>query len=216
VLIGVHVATATREWSLGMASLTDGLLFTRDLRFRVSVGGQLLEPVVNGETWRLWTSVLLHADAIHLVVNAIALLALGRMLEPWLGARRLLAWFSFGGFSGSVASYLGEVPQSDGASGGAFALLGAAAVFGWLDRARLEPDDRRLLGPVMWGFLALNLVLSVALPFIDALAHFGGLAAGVLLALAIRRQRHWSIAGIEVCWLLSFAIVCAIGWGMNW
>jgi len=214
-LVGVHLITALHQWSVGYEGLLGAVFLDRSARFRVAVGGQLDLLVADGQWWRLFTSVLLHGDALHLAVNAVALVVLGRLLEPLIGGVRWLAWFTVGGVVGSLLSQLVGVAQSDGASAGAFALLGAIVVLGRRLRDRLDPDERRLLGPVLVAFLGLNLVLSFALPFVDGVGHLGGLAAGALLGLLApagpsSAWRRW-VAGL---WVGGFIGVCVIGWAL--
>jgi len=214
-MVAVHLVSALVWWSMGREDLWRALLLGREVGFRVVAGGQYRPLVVDGEVWRLYTSVFLHADGLHLLVNAVALLALGRILEPWLGARRFAAWFLAGGFAGSVTSQLAQVSQSDGASGGAFALLGVAVVLGWREREALPPEDRRLLGPILQGFLLLNLVLSFALPFVDAAGHVGGLVLGLVFGLAAPAGDEMpsrTIRIVEIAWIVVYAGICAAGW----
>jgi membrane associated rhomboid family serine protease len=216
LIVVVHAVTGLWQWWIGRSGLLAALLLDRDVRFRVAVGGRMDLAVDQGEVWRLFTSPLLHGDALHLAVNAIALLVLGHLLEGRVGNWRWLGWFLACALAGTTASQLGRVPWSDGASGGAFGLLGATAVIGLRLRSRLSPDDRRLLGPVLWVFLALNLVLTAVLPFIDAAGHLGGLALGLVLGLVAVRPdgspvaawRRWAWA----LFALAFAGVATWGW----
>ncbi len=217
-LVAVHAGTGLVAWAAGRAPLLDGLVLSRSASLRVWVGGQAYERVAGGEAWRLLTSVFLHADALHLGLNAVALLALGRVVEPWLGARRLWLTFLLGGLGGSLASQAVGVGRSDGASGGAFALLGLALCLGWRLRDRLAPDERWLLGPALGGLLALNLVLSFALPFVDAAGHLGGLlcALPVGVGVSLVATPPWSGRGV-IAALERAAIVgiAALGvWGL--
>ncbi len=212
LLVAVHVGSAVHQMVTHDVSWSRALLFGRDVRFRVAVGGQYRVLVESGQAWRLVTSTLLHADALHLAVNAVAIASLGRLLEPWVGALRWASWFAIGAVGGSVASQLAGVTQSDGASGGAFALLGAALVLGARLRGELEPSDARLMGPVLWGFTALNAVLSVVLPFIDAVGHLGGLAVGLLLGAGHAwGRRTWAGHALDASVLLTAAAACAYG-----
>jgi len=182
LLVVVHVGTGVL-WALQHdASVVDALLFDRSARFRMDVGGQHRVPLFQGQYWRLLTSVFLHGDALHLGINAGSLYALGRLLEPTLGTLRWLGWFVVGGTIASFVCWQVGVVRSDGASGGAFALLAAGVWLGWRHAHRWAPEDRRLMGPVLGAFLVANLVLSWVIPGIDAVAHMAGGIVGVGLA----------------------------------
>lgn len=209
-LVVVHLGSGLAAmWRRPALSLLDAWLWSRPPGIRIVVGGQHAPLIEDGALWRLATSVMLHVDALHLSLNAIALATLGRLLEPWIGGIRLWAWFALGGVGGSVASQLVGIRQSDGASGGAFALLGAAIVLGWRWRERLDPPDRRLMGPVLWAFLVLNLIASLLVPAVDAAGHTGGLLVGLLVAwlppTTIARYAELAVIG-------AFVGACAFGW----
>jgi membrane associated rhomboid family serine protease len=182
LLVVVHVGTAIYLAGHGEGDGWQTLLLSRSPRGRGIVGGQVLS-LLGREPWRLVSSVWLHADGLHLLVNAGSLWGMGRLLEPWVGPVRLVGWFAAGGLGGSLLSALLGLPRSDGASGAVFALLGAAVVLGLRHRAGLSPEDRTLYGPVLGGLLVANLVLSFLLPFVDASSHIGGLAAGMVAGL---------------------------------
>jgi membrane associated rhomboid family serine protease len=188
-----------------------GLLTGRTSHERIAAGGQYLPMIERGAVWRLWTSIFVHVDLVHLLSNAVALWVLGRVLEPMIGGWRLSAWIFAGGVAGSIAAHLAGHLQSDGASGGAFALLGAAVVLGWRFRKELPTDDARTLGPVLGVFLVVNLVLSAVLPFVDLIGHLGGLAAGVVLAFAPGIRRGRVLRALDVGWVLGSIAICAYG-----
>ncbi len=152
---------------------------------------------------------------IHLSLNAIALVSLGRLIEPWVGSIRWLSWFILGGLSGSLASHFAGVVQSDGASGGAFALLGAAAVIGLRVRDRLDPREATLMGPVIWGFLVLNLVLPMFLPFIDSVGHVGGLVMGLCLGAFVGIRDAPGLRFFDAVLVVAFVIACLFGWHLS-
>jgi rhomboid protease GluP len=211
-LVVVHVVSALWISGAGEEALGRALWAPRSPDARTWVGGQVMGRLREGEWWRLFTSVLLHVDALHLFVNAASLWGLGRMLEPWLGPLRLLAWFAGGGVAGSVASWSMGLARSDGASGGAFALLGALLVVGWRERSRLAPDDRRLYGPILWAMTLVNLVVSFLLPFIDATSHLGGLAYGVAVGSLPRGPVERALQAVA---LGVFLGVVAFGWARS-
>jgi membrane associated rhomboid family serine protease len=212
-VILVHVATAVWQWHEGYEGIWGALLLPRSARFRVAAGGQFAPLVQDGEVWRLCTSALLHGDALHLLVNAVALGTLGRLLEPWVGGLRFLSWFALGGLAGAALCQAAGIVQSDGSSGGAFALLTAAAVLATRYRRQLAQEDRRL-GLLLWMFLGGNLVLTFVLPFIAAPGHVGGLLVGGILGLFWRDGPRKVADGAHAAWLLLFVATCGIGWGL--
>lgn len=209
--MAVHVASGLVGRASGL-SWAAALLWPRNVHFRILVGGQYVSRVPD-EPWRLCTSVLLHVDGLHLALNVLSVLVLGNLLELRIGSARWAAWFAIGGVAGSVVSQLAGVRASDGASGGAYALLGAAVVLGLRWRSTLSPDDRTVFGPVLWGLLAVNLLLTALVPVINAAAHIGGLVAGGLLALACDRGASdaW-LRRAEALALGLFLGTCAYGW----
>jgi membrane associated rhomboid family serine protease len=210
LLVVVHVITAAVVVRPGLP-LWQALLLSRSVRHRIAVGGQW-GPLVLEEPWRLCTTVLLHVDALHLTLNVLALLGLGQLLEPRIGGVRMASWAALGGFAGALASHLVGIRQSDGASGAAFALLGAALVVGYKHRPTLSADDRFLWGPGLGAFLGLNLVLSVIVPSINAVAHVGGLLAGFVLAALPERPL---VDMLEALALGVFLGACAYGWTLG-
>lgn len=207
-LIVAHAASAFVYAQTARATRVEALFLARSVRFRVTAGGQYGPLVADGEWWRLVRSVGLHADALHLAVNTIAIVVLGRLLEPWVGPVRLLWWFGLAGVGGSITSQLAGLTQSDGASGGAFGLLGAAIVIGVRYRDRLDAEDRTIVTRWLPGFLVANVIVSLILPFVDAVGHLGGLGVGVALGLFAKPARpRAAITALEV---IGIAILLAI------
>jgi membrane associated rhomboid family serine protease len=182
-ILAMHVVSARFLVEVGRATWVEALFLGRGAYERALVGGRLARAVARGDLWRFWTSALLHGDLFHLLSNALGLWLLGRIYEPIAGARRLLAVFVAGAVFGGLASHLWGNHRSDGASGGAFAWLGALVVIGLRRDATLEEDVVWLLGRPLQAILAVNLVLSAVLPFVDGAAHVGGLAVGLAAGL---------------------------------
>lgn len=210
-MVAAHGLTAAGAAGGDARALLAALILDRSSELRAAVGGQYA-PLVADEPWRLVRSVWLHADALHLGVNAIALLVLGRLLEPWVGSARFLWWFALSGVVGSIASHAVGLLQSDGASGGAFGLLGAVTVLAWRNRERLDPEDRSVATRWLPAFVVGNLVLSAVLPFVDAVGHVGGLACGLLLGAFARPEPPGRArAALEALGFAGLAGVAALG-----
>ncbi|MCA9489822.1 MAG: rhomboid family intramembrane serine protease [Myxococcales bacterium] len=203
----VHLATGLL--AIGPdASWLDTLVFPRSASVRIWVGGQL-DTLIASDPWRLCTSVLLHTDLLHLFLNTTALLALGAILEPLLGRLRWASVFVLGGLGGSLVPWLVGVRQSDGASGAAFALLGAGMSWGWRHRSTLDVEDRRMLGPVFLTFTVANLAVGLVIPTIDGTAHLGGLATGLIVGLWPTTR---AVSSIEALTVGLFIGACVFGW----
>ena len=56
--------------------------------------------------YRLFTSMFLHLDFLHIAFNMITLLIVGPAVEVMLGKTRFLALYLLAGLGGNVASYL--------------------------------------------------------------------------------------------------------------
>lgn len=134
--------------------------------------------VAGGDWWQLITSGFLHITPIHIVFNMVALWVIGKDLERILGRARFTAVYLVSLFGGGVSVLLFADPGTGvaGASGAVFGLMGGVLVA--VLRLKLNP------GSVI-AMIAINLILSVAIPGISLLGHVGGLVVGGLVTAAI-------------------------------
>ncbi len=141
--------------------------------------GLVKSAYFGGERWRLFTAPMLHGGFVHFVMNALALLYLGKRLEVFARWPHLPVVFLFSALVGGEASARFTHATSVGASGGLMGWLGFLLVFETL-HSRLVPRSakRRLIGGVMLtAFIGI-----IGYRFIDNAAHFGGLVAGMIYA----------------------------------
>jgi len=154
----------------------------------VAFGGIMPNLVLqSGEWYRLLAAPFLHADIIHLVMNAIGLLLAGRALEPLIGR----AWFAVvyvaGALAGSLLSLILNPPLivAVGASGAIMGLFAAMLTIS----AHFPPGAIRtgLQMNAIYVLLPSLLPLSGALKGekVDYAAHFGGALGGVIVGLII-------------------------------
>ncbi|MDP6802537.1 MAG: rhomboid family intramembrane serine protease [Gemmatimonadota bacterium] len=185
-----------------------GVLLKVDRAVLLHFGANHGALVRAGEVWRLATSCLLHANAVHLVANGFALFVLGRNLEAFYGAWSLLFLFLISGIAGSAASAFLSETTSVGASGGIFGLLGASLVFSYLHRDLLPKRVIRIMGTALVPWVVFNVVVGMFFPVIDANAHIGGLLAGAAVAFylpvpaveeALGRRRDGPGRALGVC-----------------
>ena len=132
-----------------------------------------------GDYLRLLTAPMLHGGIIHFVMNALALLYLGKRVEVFARWPHVAMVFLFSALVGGEASAYFTDKTSVGASGGLMGWLGFLLVFETL-HSKLVPRSsrRRLIG----GVLMTGLIGLVGYKFIDNAAHFGGLLAGIAYA----------------------------------
>lgn len=132
--------------------------------------------------WRLLTAPFLHGHWLHWLMNASALVYLGKRVESFARWPHLALVLMISAWIGGEASARFMDKPSVGISGGLMGLLGFLLVFESMHR-RLVPESarRRLLaGIVMTGVLG-----YVFRHFIDNACHAGGLIAGMMYAVVV-------------------------------
>jgi membrane associated rhomboid family serine protease len=143
-----------------------------------------------GEWWRPLTALALHANWLHLTMNALALWMFGSAVERTLGRWRFVVIFLMAGTAANALSArFGHYDVSVGASGGIFGLIAAFAVCVYRLRAPLHMAVRRRLLLLLGLMLAVDLTIGGLEPQVDDLAHAAGFAAGLVLALALSKPR---------------------------
>lgn len=166
---------------VGVFALELALGATRDITVLVNMGALVPAAVESGQTWRLVTSIFLHANLFHLLVNAWSLYLFGSLAEGSFGTARFGGVFLVTGFVASATSFAFGGQVSVGASGAIFGLLGAWASHNWLRRSLSMARGNLQLAAMI---VAVNLFFGFSMPGIDNAAHLGGLAAGLLAGFA--------------------------------
>lgn len=137
----------------------------------------------------------LHAGLLHLGMNMLSLVAVGRELNRLIGPGRMALVYAVTQVAAALlfAAMTPDGGPMIGASGAIFglagALIGYAAVTGW----RL----RRPMGQLWRGvalMVVLNVALTVLMPSIAWEAHLGGTLAGLVMGawMALGRDRRRS------------------------
>lgn len=164
--------------SSGIGSLF-GLLGTWD---GVSEAGLEKKLYFNGDWWRLFTAPFLHGNLVHFLMNASALLYLGKRLEVFARWPHLPLVFLFAAVAGGEASARFVSTPSVGASGGLMGWLGFLLVFETLHKQLVPSRARKRL---VAGLALTALIGIVGYHYIDNAAHAGGLLAGMLYAVIV-------------------------------
>ncbi|HEX3785236.1 MAG TPA: rhomboid family intramembrane serine protease [Pseudonocardiaceae bacterium] len=161
--------------------------------------------VASGDWWQLVTAGFLHNSPIHILFNMIALWVIGKDLERILGRIRFTAVYLVSLLGGGVSVLLFANPFGPvaGASGAVFGLMGGLLVV--VLKLKLNP------GSVI-AMIAINLILSVAIPNISLLGHLGGLVVGALITAAViyapkTNRLAWQVGAVVVAVVVLVSMV---------
>lgn len=154
-----------------------------DINTLIKLGANASYFTKNGEFYRLFTCIFLHAGFAHILCNMYSLYVIGPQVESFFGKLKYLFIFIFSGISGSILSLAFAIDNlvSVGASGAIFGLLGAICYFGYHYRVYLGNVLKSQIIPV----IVLNLFIGFCVAGIDNFAHIGGLIGGVFAAMAV-------------------------------
>jgi len=179
----LHYATCmASEGSLHVeVAVTGNFALSTLLRF-----GVLYSRLWVAEPWRLLSAVYMHLGLLHIGMNMLALVTLGRRWEERIGTARFLILYVLSGIAGFVASqwWYYDSPPTAGASGAIFGCIGA--LVGELFAKRDPTWSRQLVNYVVYA-LILNFVLQGA---INTAAHLGGFSAGLVLGALFEKERR--------------------------
>ena len=166
--------------------------YSQDVMHMLDLGAAYTPLITEGgEVYRLFTSMFLHFGIAHLLNNMLVLFVLGSRLERAAGKIRFLVIYLLGGVAGNVISLLLELDRGDyyvsaGASGAAFAVMGAMIYIVVRNRGWLEDLSWRQI-VVMALF---SLYFGFASSGVDNAAHVGGLISGGILAVILYHPRR--------------------------
>jgi len=145
----------------------------------------------NGEWWRMFTAMFLHANLTHILFNGYALFVLGQDMERLYGPARYLLIYTLAGLYGSWLSFAvrGADQLSVGASGAIFGIMGMSLGFFLFYRNKLGQFGRDRFNSNL-QVVGINLVIGFAIVRIDNAAHIGGLIAGFVLGYLLTPRHH--------------------------
>jgi rhomboid protease GluP len=176
--------------NLGVYAFTSvaggSLLFTsQDL---IETLGQDNSRVMNGWYWQFFTSMFVHVDLLHLLGNMLFLLIFGIRAEDLFSKKEFFFIYFASGLSGNLLTLLmPPLTLSAGASGAIFGMFSASAIY--LGKTL----GQSIMGALMYSFFLL--ILSAGRN-VNLLAHFGGLAAGLVIGYTLAKNRKlakWSL-----------------------
>ncbi|MEZ5125557.1 MAG: rhomboid family intramembrane serine protease [Thermoleophilia bacterium] len=172
ILIIINVAVFLLEVLLGAMTFTGNASSTLN-----SMGALVPSVVAEGQYWRLFTAMFLHAGIFHLGFNMWALYIGGSFLEMLAGRTKFLLIYFISGLAGNVAVYLLSAPSAAtiGASTAIFGVFGALFLYSVHFHETAAGRALRSMGSV----IAINLLITFLIPGISWQGHVGGLIGGM-------------------------------------
>ncbi len=147
----------------------------------IALVGQANSLVIRGWYWQLFTSMFIHVNLVHLLGNMLFLFIYGVRGEELFNKKEFLFIFFSSGLAGNILSLLGGPNMvSAGASGALFGLFGACVTYA---HSSLKESIFIVL---IYSFYMFILTMGAN---VNLFAHFGGLAAGLLIGYAISKMR---------------------------
>lgn len=195
-LLGLSQPSASRASTLALVSMIVGFV----LQIFVSGTGVLMGKMAplellelgaytrlipfDVQPWRALSYTWVHGGVMHLGFNAFALWQIGPAVEHWVGSARFLLTWVLAGVAGVVGPPLLGFESASfvvGASGSIFGLIGLALMLGH----QAGTPQGRLLRDAMVKWVIYATVFGFLLGGVAHSAHFGGLAAGLAVALLL-------------------------------
>lgn len=183
-----------------------------DIEHLIRVGAKYNPYIIDGEWWRIISSMFLHIGIFHLLMNMLALYYLGHAVEGIFGTGRFFIIYMLAGISGGLASFAFTINVSAGASGAIFGLFGALLFFGLIHKRLFF----QTMGTNLLVIIGINLVFGFTVPQIDNSAHLGGLIGGFIAAAFLHLPKHRHLLKQTVALIIySVAALGLIAFGIN-
>lgn len=165
---------------------------TEDGEFMLGHGAMYVPYVlIDGQYYRLFTSLFLHFGITHLTNNMVMLALLGWNLETEVGSVKYLIIYLASGLGGNLLSSLidiriGEYAVSGGASGAIFGIIGALLYIAIRNHGQVG----NVTGRGILFMIALSLYFGFTSSGVDNFAHIGGMVTGFLVSILLYRKRN--------------------------
>lgn len=191
-----------------------------DFEYLLGWGGRYLPCIKEGDSYRWFTSILLHQSFVHLLSNALIFVFLGSYLEYKYGSFRIAVVSILAGLGGNLLSAVAEDQCSIvvGGSGVVFGFMGFGMVDLMLNQEAMLHAALRLV--ILILFL-IFIIMTLALEeYSSHISHAGGFLCGffpaLLFAPALKYERAeamvvWAAAGFLVLFFSLLPIVIYTG-----
>ncbi|MBP1971454.1 membrane associated rhomboid family serine protease [Virgibacillus natechei] len=138
--------------------------------------------IEDGQYWRLFTPIFLHAGLMHVLFNSFALVLFGPALEQMLGKFKFIVAYIGAGVAGNLGTYIlgaSEIWNLHlGASGAVYGLFGMYVFMIAFRQHLIDPGSRQI---VMVIFIV-GLIMTFVRPNINIYAHIFGFIGGFAIA----------------------------------
>ena len=179
-----------------------GFVMMGDAEARHQTGGLTAADLLHGDWWRLLTTIFVHRDIFHLLINLSTFMSFGPRAEQLWGRWRFLAIYLCAGL-GSVCVILWNDPIAAndaskapmGASGSLCGILLAAAVWYVMNRAQLPRQVvraglRQVLMAFIWWMVWMALIGWLRGMKFWWLGHIAGAGIGLIVAVFMNLHRY--------------------------
>lgn len=152
-------------------------------------GANAMPLSLNDETYRLFTSLVLHIGLLHLMFNMYALYYFGQVAERIIGSFNLLILFILSGIGGNLLSNFddlqtvingGKIGINAGASGG---IMGIGASLLLIALTKTKINNIELHFKSLFIVMAINLGYGFLVSGINNAGHIGGAITGIVLGI---------------------------------
>ena len=190
MLGGIEIAIQLGDF--GLPGISRRWAYTYGAFWPSLISGDL-RPAFDLQPWTMYlTHAFLHGGALHVVMNGVILLSIGKLVVQIAGQGRMLLLFVLGAIAGGAGFAAlgpdGNIPMV-GASSAGFAFIAAWKRWGWM-ALRATGRSVRPVAQFMLALAALNALLHFALGGTLAWeAHLGGALLGWFIAPLLIRRR---------------------------
>ncbi|GAA0452545.1 rhomboid family intramembrane serine protease [Alkalibacillus silvisoli] len=134
--------------------------------------------LVHDQYWRLFSSIFVHIQPMHLLFNTFSLILFGPALEAMLGRFKfILAYLGAGVIANIATLYLADLATSNvGASGAIFGLFGIYLYLLFMRPELIDANSRQIIVVIV----IVGLVLTFR-PGINIYGHIFGLIGGLAI-----------------------------------
>jgi len=193
--------------------------FQMFLGYEFTEVGLLVGSLLMTEPWRIFTSMFLHADLMHLFFNMFALFIFGNALERRIGSGLFLLVYLVSGVVGGIGFMVLTGPDTAalGASGAIFGVIGAMVIIAPRMPVYLWGAVPLPMAVVGLGYALIEILAFGSVDGIAHSAHLLGFVGGFAIALTYKNVDTHLSAQINVMKALAisfvFGLVVAFGFG---